>query len=835
MIDESLLEEWNYEKNENPPEYYSYQSSQKVWWRCSKGHEWMVSIANRVAGNGCPYCANQKVLVGYNDLATTNPELLDEWNYEKNGDLMPQMVVAGTDKKVWWKCSKGHEWQSRIANRSRGARCPYCAGRKVLPGYNDLASKYPDIASEWSYEKNGELTPQFISTNSHAKVWWKCSKGHEWQTQVYHRVKDSGCPVCSGHKVLPGYNDLTTTNPSLAAEWNYEKNVNLHPESLTKASNKIVWWKCSLGHEWSAAINSRNSGNGCPYCSNQKVLYGYNDLATSNPNLAAEWDYEKNKNITPQMITIGSGKKYWWHCDKGHSWKAIVSHRKNGVGCPICAGQVVLSGFNDLATVNPKLAAEWNYNKNGSLVPSNITAGSEKKVWWICSKGHEWKAGIGQRNSGKLGCPICSNKQVLVGLNDLETTHPEIAAEWNYEKNGTLTPQSFTAGSNKLVWWRCKNGHEWKAQVNARLQGAGCAKCSAYLRTSFPEQALYFYIKQVYPDAVNGYRDLFDARKTVMELDIFIPSLHTAIEYDGMVWHSSSKALSREQIKYEICHENGIRLIRIKEAISENAPTACDVLIQSEYSGNYRFFGNTLTKLSEYIPLPIDIDLGRDRNSIFAQYLPDLDKESVFSTHPDLMIEWNYNKNTDISPKTVTAKGKAKVWWVCSKGHEWQALISERIKGTSCPYCTNRKVLVGYNDLATTHPMLAKEWDCVLNGKSTPYMVTSGSGRKVWWKCKKGHEWQATVNSRRDSNGCPYCSGHRVLKGFNDLGTTNELLASEWDYELNESLTPQDVTAGSNKSVWWRCSSGHKWQAQINARNRGNGCPYCSGRKKNKG
>ena len=89
-----------------------------------------MSIANRVAGNRCPYCANQKVLAGYNDLATTNPELLEEWDYEKNGSFLPNDFTQSSNKKVWWKCNLGHEWLAAINSRNAGNGCPYCAKMK---------------------------------------------------------------------------------------------------------------------------------------------------------------------------------------------------------------------------------------------------------------------------------------------------------------------------------------------------------------------------------------------------------------------------------------------------------------------------------------------------------------------------------------------------------------------------------------------------------------------------------------------------------------------------------------------------------------------------------
>ena len=141
-----------------------------------------------------------KLIIGKNDLSTVNPALAKEWNYEKNGELKPEQFTANSNKKIWWKCSKGHEWQASIYSRNNGNGCPTCAGQKVLQGETDLATVNPKLASEWNYEKNGDLAPKDFMANSHRKVWWKCSKGHEWQATINNRNKGNGCPHCRGRK-----------------------------------------------------------------------------------------------------------------------------------------------------------------------------------------------------------------------------------------------------------------------------------------------------------------------------------------------------------------------------------------------------------------------------------------------------------------------------------------------------------------------------------------------------------------------------------------------------------------------------------------------------------
>ena len=137
----------------------------------------------------------------------------------------------------------------------------------------------------------------------------------------------------------------------------------------------------------------------------------------------------------------------------------------------------------------------------------------------------------------------------------------------------------------------------------------------------------------------------------------------------------------------------------------------------------------------------------------------------------------------------------------------------------------------GKTDLKARHPALAEEWDGIKNGRLTSEEVQPGSTKKVWWRCRKGHSWQAAVYSRTAGTGCPYCAGNRLLPGVNDLASVAPMLVEEWDGDKNGGLRPQDVAGGTAKKIWWRCAEGHSWQAAVSSRVAGKGCPYCAGRK----
>jgi len=332
-----LIPDWHPTKNGDlTPDTITPASGRKVWWQCQYGHEWQATVANRSRQrSGCPYCAGNVAVPGKNDLATVRPDLAAGWHPTKNGDLTPNLIARSSDRKVWWQCTKGHEWRASAANRYRGAGCPYCAGRRVLAGSNDLASHFPDLAAEWHPTKNGDLTPEGVSRSSGRVVWWQCAKGHEWRAAVNNRIRGRGCPYCSGYFAWAGDNDLATVRPDLAAQWHPTKNGDLTAQGVTRQANRKVWWQCAKGHEWLALVSSRDAGNGCPYCAGHRAWPGESDLATLRPDIAREWHPTKNGDLTPQDVTAPAATRVWWQCPAGHEWRAVVYNRLKA-GCPRC-------------------------------------------------------------------------------------------------------------------------------------------------------------------------------------------------------------------------------------------------------------------------------------------------------------------------------------------------------------------------------------------------------------------------------------------------------------------------------------------------------------------
>ena len=715
-------------------------------------------------------------------------------------------------------------------------------------------SENAELMKEWDWERNTDLNPEHLLNNSNKKAWWICAKcGNKWETAIYNRAgrDHTGCPYCARQKIMPGYNDLQTEYPKIAKEWHPTKNGNLTPSMVMGGSSKKAWWICSVGHAYQQSIAQRTSRNGsCPYCLGQKVLVGFNDLASNFPEIAKEWHPAKNGKLTPRDVKATSHKKAWWICPHKHEYEqAIMLRTTRGSGCPYCAGQKVWSGFNDLATSHPEIAKEWHPTKNGKLTPWNVIAGSQKKVWWLCPEGHEYQQSLIKRTSRDYSCPICSGHKALAGYNDFATKYPQQAREWHPTKNGTLKPSDVTFGSGKKVWWKCPIGHEYQASMHDRgTGGTNCPICSARNFTSFPEQAVFYYVKQVFPDTCSRYKKIFG---TSMEFDIYVPSAKIAIEYDGVNWHRTEDEHKRELKKYALCQKHNVLLIRVKEISKQTWDNVADKVyyLKKVRRTDFSQLENTifciLNDINTYsrkksLSNKIDINVLRDKNKI-QEYLCTI-KNSLEKERPDVAGKWNYGKNGNLKPNMFSVSSNEKVWWKCPDcDHEWQSSINSMTREGryGCAICAKdharetfaKRVVKKLGSLADTMPNLAKEWHPTKNGTLTPHDIVAGRNKSVWWLCPKcGHEWQARPNNRKKGVGCPCCSGRVPKTGINDLQTKFPKIAKEWCYEKNTPLTPKDVLPGSGKKVWWKCSNcGYIWQIEVHRKVRGSKCPCCHG------
>ncbi len=276
-------------------------------------------------------------------LADKFPEVAAEWHPTLNGDLTSQDFNPHSGIKKWWMCEKGHIWEAAISCRTDAVKktgCPYCTKQKVCLE-TCLKFLFPEIASEWHFWRNGDITPLDVFSSTTKIFWWYRKEcGHEWQASCASRTKrKSSCPYCANRKVCHE-NCLSTTDPHLISEWHPVLNGDLSPSDIVRGSPKNFWWMCKKGHAWQATPASRTGKNktGCPYCGNKKVCLD-NCLFTNRPDISSEWHPTKNGILTSLDFVVGSRYRAWWLGECGHEWQAAITKRTNAkspTGCPVC-------------------------------------------------------------------------------------------------------------------------------------------------------------------------------------------------------------------------------------------------------------------------------------------------------------------------------------------------------------------------------------------------------------------------------------------------------------------------------------------------------------------
>lgn len=628
---------------------------------------------------------------------------------------------------------------------------------KLVVGVNDLASQCPEVAAEWDYEKNGDVTPEMVHYHSRSKFWWICSKhGVGWETSVAVRSKGCGCSQCRSEKISA------------------KSSLPKHGESL----------------------------------------------AEKYPDIAAEWDYEKNGDVTPRMVSYGSTKKAWWVCpDCGNSYMSSLNSRTTGQGCPKCRYKKVSKKNSmpkpgqSLAEVFPEVAAEWDYEKNGDDTPDTVSPKSGKKVWWLCSKcGTSYKKRLSDQTKEIYKCPTCHRAAMSKkGMepksgNSLAEVAPEIAMELHPTKNGDLTAETVSAKSGKTLWWICPNGHEYLSRPYSRVGlHASCPECAG-TKVSFPEKAVFHYIRAAFQDAeANSKQGFLSSGK--MEVDIWIPSRSTGVEYDGQRWHTN---IANDCKKDQACLSANVRLIRIRESGCPDYQASRNVSLVKRSDHTYKSLDDAIVetlKMLEVDEKLIDVDTERDVLEIMSETRANLGKKSFASTHQEIAAEWDYERNDGLRPEMFTYGSARKVWWTCPNGHEpYQARILARSHGSGCPVCgakragdKNAKPKDG-NTLKDAFPKIAAEFHPYKNAGKTAEDFSPYSGRKVWWLCSScGKEWESPVRSRTTSGGerCPECrarhNAHGTQMRLDFSGTRLEAMSSR-----ASGTHPSGPSAGCN-------------------------------------
>lgn len=364
-------------------------------------------------------------------------------------------------------------------------------------------------------------------------------------------------------------------HPELLSQWSRELNTALSPEDVAAGSGKKVWWRCDYAdhhggpeHVWQQSPNARlrKSSDGsvritqCPFCVNRRLLPGFNDLGTKNPALAAELADDLNEGLTAADLFASSNTSVQWRCSScSYVWASTVNNRDRGQGCPRCAGKVVTPGADDLATLHPRIASEWAIDRNDRAI-SEISASSHYMAWWHCPADdrHIYQMQVAKRTARGFQCSVCAGRQVLSGVNDLATLDPEKAALWDGQSNDRGAHEVSVA-SDYRAWWRCDRcDRSWQGRVYADARCPRCDKFSSQGQNDIEE-----IVRKLVPDyeVCSSVRSvLHDGRA---ELDIYIPELKIAVEFNGIYWHCELNGhdQNKHRSKLQKCQQAGIRLL----------------------------------------------------------------------------------------------------------------------------------------------------------------------------------------------------------------------------------------------------------------------------------
>ena len=610
-------------------------------------------------------------------------------------------------------------------------------------------------------------------------------------------------------------NPYTIQNIKLWCKTN-NKSFKLISEEYVGSGEKLKW-EClekECQEEFDMNWENIKYGKNCSFCSGKKVGLS-NCLATINPKLAKEWHPIKNGSLTPYNVTKASSKEVWWQCEKGHEWETYIYNRHcNDSGCPYCAGQKPTEE-NNLLICSPNLASEWDYERNDKL-PSEFTPNSSRYAYWICTTNpkHKWSATISSRsrnNGDGNGCPYCSGHLPSEDYN-LLLIELSICKEWNYEKNDKR-PEEYTPHSGEKVWWKCADEgckYEWEASIYDRTRKderiSECPECKRNKR----------------------YRFLFESAQKIMykfgfELLNYEPTTRQVVlkDLNGYIYSSYLEDIKngKQPSKFHTSNPYTIKNIKLWLLINKQEYK----LVTEKYLGIEEKL--TFKDSCEYYYTTTLSNLVNNKSpekfSVSNDYtIQNIKLWCKLENKPFELISSVYNGNIDY------------LQWQCLKEgcrEIFESSWGNTYTNKGCPYCSGHQVGLS-NCLATKNPDLASEWHPTLNGKLTPWDITSGSNEYVWWQCKDNpkHEWNVRVNIRNSGNtGCPYCSG-LLSSGDYNLLISNPELCKEWNYEKNDKL-PNEYTPMSGESVWWKCKEGHEWNVKISSRNSKNsGCPECA-------
>lgn len=543
--------------------------------------------------------------------------------------------------------------------------------------------------------------------------------------------------------------------------------------------------------------------------------------------------------LPPDKIGFSSGKKVRWKCPVCLSeWTLAPNHmnrrRPGRTVCPYCSHERP-SHFYNLALLYPELVSYWDDEKN-PIPMDQAMPGSRKRAAWHCHRGHTWHSPICDQVAAverrrrvnwtdpQELCPVCRKPLSLA------EAFPELLPQWDYEQNGGLTPWDITPYNSQTVHWVCAFNpvHRWTDRVgNRTILLRGCPICSRRFHVSYAARTLYYYLCR------EGIQCELEKVAGRYRIDIAVLPPQggpVALELDGYVTHRSDKARDRDACKDMFLRNAGYRVIRIREDsdLTDEILFANNVITYPQSDRHLWLDTMVVQVFSWLLGRSIQPDHRKDHWEIEALFDRFRKEKSLAAAHPELAIQWSA-RNED-PPDTIPPGSNRLFWWECPVcRRSYQSSPSNRIRqGCGCPYCSNR-IIIPENSLKERFPEVAEEWNYPKNAPLIPEEVAPSSGKRVWWICAQGHEWQTAIflRTRGKRTKCPVC---QIGKPAPDqsLAVRRPAIAADWDAKRNLPFRPVDVGPRSNRLVWWMCPNGHLLRSTVRKRCGSKGCPLCT-------
>lgn len=376
--------------------------------------------------------------------------------------------------------------------------------------------------------------------------------------------------------------------------------------------------------------------------------------------------------------------------------------------------------------------------------------------------------------------------------------HPILVKQWHPVNNGKLKPSDVAPHSNNPnIWWKCSKGHSYQMSPNKRLNGRGCRLCKK--QTSLIEYCLFICIYKSYPSTTTQYKI-----KARWKMDIFMSEQSLCIEYDGYRWHKDN--IKRDEEKNSILKEFGT-VVRVRE---EGLPSidGCHIISVENSRKNNGF--NTIREkvificreMNQLFNLQIKLEFTKeDYLTALEEIHVNLPKNPLSEVNPVLSGEWCYEKNGELTPHMLTAGSHSEVYWKCSRGHVWSAVVYSR-KKNGCPYCNNQKVSPE-NSIFEREKWILEKWDYERN-KRNPINISSGASEYVFlFPCVNGHEPRRDRLNRiiADKGECKLCK-----KMEKSIGKRRKDILEEWNEELNKDIDPFLINEYATTCVYLNCT-----------------------------